>query len=258
MATPALFVVSRRCLQGITALLLWLPAPTRAQTVPLPSGAALDRGLSITPFIGWATAVTRKESWSYTDGAGAAVRDQVEMRLADGLAAGLNIQLPVAGPFSLLVGATYIDRDDADFSINFGERWIYTGSQSVLARAGLALDLGQATDRMTVRRLRAALFAAPFYMFEKPQAIANIKDSDLFESARHFGLNIGIIGEVPFARDRVALQLAVDDYLTFWDEGVLQRLPDWLHDAAAGNATTVQADATHQWLLHVGISLRLH
>ena len=82
--------------------------------------------------------------------------------------------------------------------------------------------------------------------------------SDLFATARHFGLNFGATGELPFAHDRLAFQLGIEDYLTFWNETQLQRLPDWLRDAPAGNGTAVEADATSQWLLRAGFTFRIH
>lgn len=252
MATIAPSAAPRHRRLGLAGAALLLPALASAQGAPL-----APRGLALIPYVGWATGTTRAETWSYLDGSGAAVREEVKMHLADGLAAGLNVQLPVVGSLSLLGGALYVDRDAADFSINGGESWTFTGSRSVFIKAGAALQLPQSDDPLVVHRLGAALFLAPFYMFEKPQPIASIPDSDLFDSAHHIGLSFGASGELPFARDRLTLQVGLEDYLTFWDEAGLQRLPDWLHDAPPGNATGVQADPTHQWLLRAGFSLRL-
>jgi len=230
---------------------LLVPATIAAQAAPLPSTG----GILVTPFVGWATGTTRNEVWTYPDGSGATVRDEVAMNLAGGLALGAVLQLPVRGAFSLLGGVTWIDRDDASFSIGGGEAWVFTGSTSLLAKAGFGLQLGAADDAMAVRRLRAGMFLAPFYMIEKPREIPGIDDSGLFDTASHFGVNLGLTGELPFAGDRLALQVGVDDYLTFYRTDPLRRLPDWLH-AAPG--TTVEVDATHQWLVRAGISLRLH
>lgn len=252
MAILALLVAPPRRLLALVALLL--PAAAAAQA-PMASGGN-TRGTALAPYIGWATGTTRDETWTYTDGAGAVVRDRVEMHLAGGFAAGLNLQFPVAGPLGLVGGAVYVDRADARFSINGGEDWIFTGSRNVLVKAGLAVNLSQGADPMTVRRLGAGLFVAPFYMFEKPQQIATIEDSPLFDSAHHYGVNFGVSGELPFARDHFAVQLALEDYLTFWDEAQLQRLPDWLHNAPVANATTVAAEATHQWVFRAGLTVR--
>jgi hypothetical protein len=170
------------------------------------------------------------------------VRDHVEMRLAGGVAGGAVLQFPVLGPFSLLGGVAWVDRDDAEFSIG-GERWVFTGSGNVLVKVGLGLELRDPGDDMAIRRLAAGVFVAPFYAVELPKKIATIQDSDLFDAASHIGVNFGVTGELPFARDRFALQLGLEDYLTFWSGDSLQRLPDWLHDAAG---TVVDADPTHQ------------
>lgn len=248
-----------------TAPLRWLPALALASLLP---GAALaqvappgPRGpavVRITPFIGWATPVTRKETWSYVDGSGATARDQVRTYLAGGLAGGVALQLRLSGPFSVMGAVTYLDRDDAQFSVNNGDRWIFTGSRNILAKAGFGLELRDPNADMTVRRLSAGAFVAPFYLIEKPKSIAGIQASDLFATAHHVGLNFGATGELPFAHDRLALQLGIEDYLIFWNEAQLQRLPDWLLDAPAGNGTAVEAETTSQWLLRAGITVRIH
>ena len=254
MVRLALSSAPGRCLLGLGVAAVLLPASAFAQehafgTVTAPAG-----GIRITAFGGWATGATRKESWTYADGSGGTVRDHVQMRLAGGVAGGAVLQFPVLGPFSLLGGVAWVDRDDAEFSINGGERWVFTGSGNVLVKAGLGMALRDPGDDMAIRRLAAGVFVAPFYAVELPKEIATIQDSDLFDAASHIGVNFGVTGELPFARDRFALQLGLEDYLTFWSGDSLQRLPDWLHDAAG---TVVDADPTHQLLLRAGISLRL-
>jgi len=254
MVRPALTASLRRLLVVSAALLL--PAVALAQAPALQTDLHYPMArLRITPFVGWATGVTREEGWHYSDGTGAAYRDNVDMSLAGGPAAGVLAHLAWRGPFSLLGGLTYVDRGDAEFAINGGENWVFTGSSNVLVKAGMGMELS-GTDDLTVRRLGAGVFVAPFYMLELPQEIASIPDSDLFDAAHHFGLNFGVTGELPFAADRLAVQLGFEDYLTMWGEGALQRLPDWFRNGGEANPTEVDAEVSHQWLVRAGLSFR--
>lgn len=254
MATRALSRASRCRLLSLAAAAL-LPGTVAAQASPTLAPPPV-RGLRVSPFVGWATGATRKESWHFADGAGNRVTQAVDMDLADGPAAGVVVELPLRGPLHLLAGLTYVDRDDAEFTLEGGERWVFTGSRNIFVRAGAGLQLRK-TDEMTVRRLAATVFVAPFYLLELPKEISSIEDSDLFDAAHHFGLGFGVNAELPFAQDRFAFQLGFEDYLTLWDEARLARLPDWLHDAPSIGATTVDADLTHQLLLRAGLSIRL-
>ena len=252
MATSALSAAPWRSLLGLAAAITLLPASADAQ-----GGPVGQRGLRVTPFIGWATGTTRQETWSYDDGSGATVHDQVEMHLAEGPAAGATVEFPLRGLVHLLGGVTYADRDDAEFTVNGGARFVFTGSRNLLVKAGAGMQLHDRDDDMTLRRLNAGVFVAPFYLLELPRKLDGFEDSGLFDSGHHFGLNVGVTGELPFAGDRFAFQVGFEDYLTLWNEGRLQRLPDWLHDAPAASATDVDADLTHQWLVRAGLSLRL-
>jgi hypothetical protein len=254
MARPALSAALRRGLAAALGIAVLLPGAAAAQA-PFPDEVYPLPALRITPFVGWAPGVTREESWSYVDEVDGSLRENVDMRLAGGPAVGLLAHFALRGPYSLLGGLTYVERDDAEFTVAGGDTWVFTGSRNLLFRAGLGMDLRERDD-LTVRRLGAGVFAAPFYMLEMPQDIAGIEAPELTDAAHHFGLNFGVSGELPFAADRLALQLGFEDYLTLWNEGTLARLPDWVRNSP-GSPTEVDAELTHQWLVRAGLSFRL-
>ena len=94
-------------------------------------------------------------------------------------------------------------------------------------------------------------------MREMPRAEVDFEDSAVFRDSDHFGLSIGATGELPFATDRLALQLGVDDYITFWNGDALARLPAaFFDDAGTGTTSRSDADVSHQWVFRAGLSLR--
>ena len=256
MPRPVRSFAAWRCLFGCAATVLLLPSAVGAQLMPLEGDTHQTDRLRVTPFAGWVAAITREESWHYRDAAGTAVSDRADMMLAGGPVAGLVVEVAWRGPFRLLAGAAYVDRDDTEFSVNGGEPVVFTGSSNVLIKAGVGMELREEANQMTVRRLGAGAFLAPFYLLEMPKQIASIPDEQLFEAAHHFGVNLGVTGELPFAADRFAIQLGFEDYLTLWNGGALQRLPDWVREASGDNATEVDADLSHQWLVRAGVSFR--
>lgn len=243
--------LKRRALATLAALAL-LPAAAHAQLMPVMDEVSWGPKLRITPSFGWAAGSTREETWTVmADGAG--VQYAVETELAGGPAAVLNIEYAVRGPWSVLLGGAYISRDVAGFLTENGEPEGFTSSKTIALKAGVSLQLRESASELTLRRLGASAFVAPFFMLEMPDEVAGFEDTDLFDSANHFGVNFGVAGELPFANDRLALQVGIEDYLTFWDQASLARYPAWRFESDAD----ADADPTHQWLIRAGISFRL-
>jgi hypothetical protein len=255
MARLALSAALRRALAAALGTAILLPAAAGAQAPGFPDDVYPVPALRIVPFVGWAPGVTREESWRYADEQGVAVRENVDMRLAGGPAAGVLAHFALNGPFSLVGGALYLERDAAEFTIDGGDTWVFTSTRNVLLKAGLGMELRE-RDELMARRLGAGVFVAPFYMLELPDDIAGIEGEALTDPVHHFGLNLGVTGELPFMQDRLALQLGFEDYLTLWNEGALERLPDWVRNAPT-SPTEVSTELSHQWLVRAGLSFRL-
>lgn len=237
----------------IVAALLVLPAPASAQT----STEEARLRLSITG--GWATDAARQERWVATSAAGT-LTERTEVELGGGPVASATLELRVVGPLGVLVGGTFMQRDDAVFTVGTSAPLLFTSSRTLIGKAGLTLRLNE-QNPMRVRRLGGALFVAPFIALEKPdEKLADFAGTDLFEEVQQVGINAGVLGELPVLGDRIALQLAFEDYFTFWDEEAAARLAHYAinHPDDPTAFTTAQVDPSHQWVVRAGLSIRLH
>ena len=259
MQRPALAPALQRHALAIAAALLFAPAGVAGQLMPLQDDLLLNARLRITPSVGWATGVSREETWFTANSTTEPGTHFARVELAGGPTAGLDIEYRFKGPFGLLLGGLFMQRDDAVFTVGDGEALLFTGSNSVFAKAGFSARLHESESDLRLRRLGASAFVAPFYMLEMPQEIEGITDTELFDSASHFGVNFGVTGELPFASDRAAVQLAFEDFFTFWDKDAVARLGHYAvnnpDDPAA--LTTADLDPSHQWVIRAGISFRV-
>ena len=235
------------------------PAAASAQLMPLQDDPAQHPRVRISPWLGWMPAVTRTEEWVNSDGAGTNTFVDVDYTLDDGYAGGVNVEVQVHGPWNIFGGAVFATRGDSEFAMRDStDAFEINGSRFIAVRAGLSYVLTQRESELVMRRLSGSVHAAPFYMREMPRAETGFDDSPVFRDAGHFGLSLGATGELPFATDRLALQLGVDDYITFWNDDALARLPAaFFDDAGTGTVSRVESDVSHQWVVRAGVSLRL-
>lgn len=243
----------RRALLVLASLLL--PAAAAGQLLPGEQPGRARVRLSITG--GWATDVARQERWVATGESGAAT-ENAEIELGGGPVATATLDVRLVGPLGLLIGGTFIQRDDAVLTVGTLEPLLLTRSRTLFGKAGLSLWLSE-RDPMNVRRLGGALYLAPFIARETPDVLAGFEGTGVFEEVTQVGINAGVLGELPVLGDRVALQLAFEDYFTFWDEEAAARLAHYAinHPDDPSAVTTAEVDASHQWVVRAGLSLRL-
>jgi hypothetical protein len=248
-----------RALAIATAAAVLLPGPGTAQMMPLQDDPAQHPRVRISPWIGWLPAVTRTEEWVNSDGGGANTFVDIDYTLDDGYAAGFNVEVRVHGPWNVFGGAIFATRGDSEFAMrDSADAFEINGSRFLALRAGASYVLNQRDSELALRRLSGSVHVAPFYMHEMPRAEVGFDDSAVFQDADHFGLSIGATGELPFATDRLALQLGVDDFITFWNDDALARLPAaFFDDAGTGAVSRVESDVSHQWVVRAGISVRM-
>lgn len=249
----------RRTLLLLAALLL-APAAAGAQLAPLPDEFARGPKLRLTPYLGWALETDREETWLVARQDGQVVFANVDATLAGGPVAGVTLEYAFSGRWNLLVGGAFMSRDVGGFTLDtavaraLSDTTVqsFTSSKSVLAKAGISLQLYDRDPGLKVRRLGASLFVAPFYMLDMPDQVAGFEGHALFDSSNQFGVNFGATGEWPFANDRLAFQVGVEDYLTVWSDEVLSRWTEFRYGAGAA----AEADPSHQWVLRAGLSFR--
>jgi hypothetical protein len=245
----------RRVLAAVFAAVAVLPAASFAQRPPLQAAPA-SGGVRVTPFVGYLAGFTRNEEWLHESSDGIAFL-QAELRIAAGEAAGLVLELPLHAGFGFTTAAGYGSRGDTEVSVlRADDDFLVDGHTILLGRAGIYY-MPQQISELVVRRLAVSAFAGATVMRERPRH--RLAPDDAFRDATHYGLNLGFAAELPFAGDRLAVQLAVEDNLTWWDEPALANLP-WVYLNRPGESldqTRVTARRSHQLLLRAGIRIRL-
>lgn len=249
--------MQRRVLAAAVLFLCANTAVAHAQLMPLQDDPTWGPRIRVTPFVGFLPSVERPESWVHNSN-GTNTFVDVNYTLASGNAVGLTGEVVMKGPWNALVGVMYGSRGTSTFeTLNDGAQFAINGSRFLFGRLGASYTLRDHETELTMRRLSATFFAAPFYMREMPRAEVGFASEDVFDTSNHFGLNLGVTGELPFARDRMALQIGVEDYATFFNSGALKRLPAaYFNDDTPGATTKVDTDVAHQWLLRAGLSYR--
>jgi hypothetical protein len=245
----------RRVLAAVFAAVAVLPAASFAQRPPLQAAPA-SGGVRVTPFVGYLAGFTRNEEWLHESSDGIAFL-QAELRIAAGEAAGLVLELPLHAGFGFTTAAGYGSRGDTEVSVlRADDDFLVDGHTILLGRAGIYY-MPQQISELVVRRLAVSAFAGATVMRERPRH--RLAPDDAFRDATHYGLNLGFAAELPFAGDRLAVQLAVEDNLTWWDEPALANLP-WVYlnrPGASLDQTRVTARRSHQLLLRAGVRIRL-
>ncbi len=250
--------MQRRVLAAAIAFICVIPAVANAQLMPLQDDPSWGPRLRVTPFIGYLPSVTRNDTWIHSSPGSDVAFTEVEYEVASGTALGVNGEVVLRGPWSALGTIMYGSRGESRFDlIDSGQEFEINGSRYIFTRAGISLALREKDSDLMLRRLSASVFAAPFYMREIPRSELGFENLDVFNASNHFGVSLGAAGELPFARDRMSLQIAVEDYATWWNGGALKRLPDsFINDQTPGASTRVETSVSHMWLMRAGVSYR--
>jgi hypothetical protein len=246
----------RRMLAAVFIATLALPTAASAQGGPL-RGDPAAAGVRITPFIGYLAGFTRSEEWLHDSDDGVAFL-QSELRIAGGEAAGLVLDLPLANGFGVTAAAAYGSRGDTEVNVlQTEDAFLIDGHWIHLGRLGVSYRMPQEVSDFVLRRLGATIHAGGMVVHERPRQ--RLAPDDALDTATHFGVNFGMTAELPFAGDRLALQVGVEDNITWWNESALASLPYvYLNrPGASPDQTRVSTGASHQWLVRAGVSVRL-
>jgi hypothetical protein len=250
--------MNRRVLAAAFVATVMLPGAGSAQMVPLQDDPSWTPRLRITPFVGYLTSSSRVDQW-FSTGSSTEIDRTVDVEVGGGMSAGLVGTLALKGPWGVTAMAAYGSREALIFAPDDGELFELDGDNNIFyGRAGVNLWLIEEAGELTMRRLNASAFAGVTVMHERP---SNQLVSDLIGSGTHLGVNVGIEGEYPFASDRFALQLALEDNIMWWDETQAGNLAFAFIDDGSGNFTRAQTTAvtasSNAWLIRAGISIRL-
>lgn len=244
----------RRVLIAAYAALLMVPALAGAQQqmmgrVDDPSWLPRVR---VTPFVGYLTGIERQEEWYGPD-------DQavIQMQIDGGPAVGVNLDSRLFRNWGASGAFSYAKRGRTMFgNAATGEQVVIDGSHLLTARLGPAYYVGEDVSGMALHRLNAAAFAGAVLMVDMPGS--EYATAEFVDDGLHFGMAFGINAEMPFASDRFAVQLGIEDNVMWWDESQQTSLAFAYFDRP--NARLIQyetvVDVSHTWLLRAGLSFR--
>jgi hypothetical protein len=253
--------MQRRVLAAAIALICANSVAVNAQQMPLQDDPVTMYGshIRLMPYVGYMPAVTRHETWIHNDGT-TNTRVLADYKIAAGNAVGVTAEMPMHGSFNYVAGVMYASRGESSFAFpSSGEEFGINGSRYLMARAGLSMTLHEKESELTSKRMGASLFATPFYMREMPRSESGFADADVFKASNHFGVTIGVNGELPFAQDRMSFQAGIEDNATWWSSKALSRLPDaFFNDPNTGATSNVETNVSHLWMLRAGLTYRLH
>ena len=170
-----------------------------------------------------------------------------------GSLAGLDAELRVHGPFSAVAGIAYSTAGDVVFTVvELGDtaadaqRFTRTGSTFLLAKAGIAYRLPVASPDSRRFRSLGSIVAGPALVRETPARQSAIN---------HPALNLGYKALLPLGTPRVALHLAFEDYLTFWNTDEYERrAPSEVNQP--GLTAEWDSPRGNLFLFHSGLAIR--
>ena len=250
--------MNRRVLAAAFVATVMLPGAGSSQMVNLQDDPSWTPRLRITPFVGWLTSTSRTDQW-FATGTSSNIDQSVDVQVGGGPSAGLVATLSLKGPWGITALAAYGQREALIFAPGESDVFQLDGDSNIFyGRAGVNLWLIEEAGELTLRRLNASAFAGATIMHERP---SDDIVGDLMGSGTHIGVNLGIEGEYPFASDRFALQLAIEDNIMWWDETQAGNLAFSFIDDGTGNFVRAQTTAvtanSMSWLIRAGISIRM-
>jgi len=244
----------------ILALLgaILIPGPTLAQNPTILDAPTWGPRLQLTPFVGFAPAVSRFERWSVT-GPGGIATQNYDVELGTGLIAGAAAEMTLIDRFALIGSAAFITRGRTTevAQDEGGTRFQHEGSNFLMAKAAIALRMRESISELQMHALSGTIFVGPAFVREMPKPDA-FADNVLLQPLNYYGVNFGVDGTIALPFERLSFQMGIEDYLLWWDAAEMARRNDQVF-ANNGYTTTsrVETDPSHNFLLRAGISFRL-
>ncbi len=253
----------KRCALALAGLLA-LPVCAQAQTGPVyttePHPQQLPHSrFSITPFV--AARIPYNTGSFYVFGLDNGQDILVETQREGTPALGLNADLRVAGPFSLTGGVAYSGGQQDIYTFGTAGdslpegRFITDAPSMGFAKLGITARLPDPIR--DDRRFHPSAFVtvAPAVVF------LNHRSSSAYDDSYHFALNLGADATTRIGRSNFALQLGLEDYITFWntDEFTARDVGFFADDPRfEGEPVGVDYDysTANIFLLRLGVSYR--
>lgn len=249
--------MKRPTLAALAAAILF-PGSLFAQNPALIDRPAWGPRLLITPFAGFAPAVSRLERWNVQSPGGSAAQNY-DVELGTGMAAGVSMEFKLIDRFVLIGSGTFVTRGKTRETAQDagGVRFEHQGSNFIFAKAALAIRLREAISELQVHELSGSIFVGPAFVRETPKSDVNADDA-LLEPLNHYGVNFGVDAQIPLPYDRLSFQFGLEDTYLWWNTDELARRNDAVF-AHAGMQTVsrLEADPSHNFILRAGLSFAL-
>lgn len=246
----------RRPVLALVAALVALPSAAAAQLPVMQTESVWGPHFRVTPYAGLATGFARSEERIIVDNNSANVSfDDVEVSIGSGLATGLSVEGRVYERFSVVASGLWVRRNDTEEYSDLNGTFIeFSGSNMFIAKAGVAMRFREDNPDLQLRRLSAAIFAAPALVVDNPR-------NDLFTvdqgNMTSWGFNFGLDAEIPLKDRRFAIQGGLEDFVVWWDEDILSQRVDQLNAVQGRDViTVVDAEASHMWIIRLGLTFR--
>jgi hypothetical protein len=249
--------MTRRVLTAAFAVCLALPAGAAAQMGPTAFDRTPAPRFRVTPFVGYLTGFVRQEQWIYTQSGTQVSTVDVDTNVEGGPGAGVHVEAPFRGLFGVSAAAGLFVRDESAFVVlNDGQVIGLDGTNTFMARLNAAFRMPTEESEFVLRRLDAAVYAGGVILHDRYRNTYGT--ADLLDNATHFGINLGLSAELPFANDRFAVQVGAEDNIILWRGSSLEPLAA-LYQGRPSGATHVSATAKRSmsWLLRAGVSIRI-
>jgi hypothetical protein len=235
-----------------------------AALVILPQMAAAQSGeglwgphIRITPFLALSPGFNQTGEAFLGANGGLEVHDY-EVRFASGYGVGVGTQLRFWNRFSLVGSAMYASRGDGEM-IDFTDdtRYEIDGSDYYTVKAGLSLSMREFESDLQLRRLNATVYVAPALVHERPKT-EMFTPAQSAQAKTYPAVNFGAEAEMPFANNKMAFTLGLEDYMIFWDQQAAgDRVEGYMQWQYGPTATVdVETSRSQMWVMRAGLSFR--
>ncbi|HEU0016398.1 MAG TPA: hypothetical protein VFQ45_22150 [Longimicrobium sp.] len=245
----------------VLAAALAVPAPAAAQGsfTPEPPPELLPTArFALTPFVGLRVPYASGEYFVITgDGSQVAVNED----RGGGAAFGLNAEARIRGPLSAVASIAYTASDQDVLNVTSNdvtESFFGDGPAVTMFKVGLAYRLPDPIPDERRFHPAAFVYAAPAVVWMNYADIEGL-DESVGHTARHFAINMGVDAVTRIGTRGLALQIGLEDYLTFWDQDVMRERDEVVFSDVLDDDTVVleyDERSSNILLLRLGLSFR--
>jgi len=212
---------------GVLALagLLALPAVAAAQTdgtfaAQPPANLVPFTRFAVTPWVGVRVGYGYGDYFAFTEGG---QQYRLDEERGSGMAAGLNAEFRLLGPLNLVGGVAYSAGNEDELNVvsladSARVSFVSDGPEIWFVKAGVQYRLPDPVPDNRRFHPAAYITVAPALIVVDYADIDGVDNEDVNGTTRNFGVNIGVDAVSNLGSRGLALSIALEDFVTFWDE----------------------------------------